>query len=314
MGITGAFADLRDVDLREPAAWEAVTTAATALTPAGHRGDRTVVNDTYSAEIRTLRDRIRSQTDLSIELPPTIAICDRHDYLAMMGGLVGRIAAAPAAGALVRGPQSLIAGGYAGMLGLLSRRVLGQVDPGLFTADGPRGLYIVEPNLRATAARLDAEPAVLRRWILAHELVHVAQFSSAPWLIAHLETRLEAVLSAAAQRELATAAMEELQAVMTVIEGHAEWQMDGLLADDVTALRAAVERRRRQPDPLLRLVGALVGLDQKRAQYVTGRAFFAAVDASQRPVDAARVFGGPEALPSPAELETPQRWIDRMAR
>ena len=313
MGLAGTLTELGRADLREPAGWDAVSTAAAAITPAGGLGDRAAVADTYRTEIGTLRDRIRTQTDLTIELPETIAVCDRHDWLAMMGQLLGRIAGSDAGAALLGGPTPVAAGGYAGMLGLLSRRVLGQVDPGLLAAGGLRGLYIVEPNLQATARRLEAEPAVLRRWILAHELVHVAQFSSAPWLIGLLEQQLAAVLRTAASGRLDAEALAQLQRVMTVIEGHAEWQMDALLDEDVSALRAAIDRRRRAPDPLTRVLGALIGLDQKLTQYVTGRAFFAAVAEGPRAVRPTRVFDEPALLPTESELAAPQRWVARVS-
>lgn len=313
MGLAGTLAELGRADLREPAGWEAVATAAAGVSPAGRLGDRAAIGETYRGEIVTLRDRIRTQTDLTIELPPTIAVCDRHDWLRMLGRLVGRIATSEAGARLVTGPTPLTAAGYAGMLGLLSRRVLGQVDPGLFGADGMRGLYIVEPNLQASARRLGAEPAVLRRWILAHELVHVAQFTRAPWLITQLEAHLEAVLHAAASGRIDQQALGRLQRTMTVIEGHAEWQMDALLTDDVSGLRTAVDRRRRAPDPLTRVLGALIGLDQKRTQYVTGRAFFQAVAESPESVRPTHVFDEPTMLPTAAELETPQRWVARVA-
>jgi uncharacterized protein (DUF2342 family) len=310
MGLVGAAADLRTADLREPSGWDAVVTAAAAVSPAGRLGDRSVIGEVYAAEIATLRDRIRTRTDLAIELPEAIAVCDRHDWLEMMGRLVGRITAGEAGAALVAGPTPIAAGGYAGMLGLLSRRVLGQVDPGLFGGAGLAGLYIVEPNLQMAAQRFDAEPGVLRRWILAHELVHIAQFTSAPWLIDHQEDRLTAVLRGAADGRVDAVALGQLQRLMTVIEGHAEWQMDALLDEDVSALRRAVDRRRRAPDPLTRLLGALVGLDQKLAQYVTGRAFFTAVaESSVRPT---RVFDDPAAVPTTAELTAPDRWVARM--
>jgi len=312
MGLVDAAVGLRTADLREPGGWRAVATAAAEVSPAGRLGDRSAVGEVYAAEIATLRDRIRTRTDLEIELPRMIAVCDRHDWLEMMGQLIGRIAADEAGAALLDGPAPIVAGGYAGVLGLLSRRVLGQVDPGLFGRGGIQGLYIVEPNLQVTAQRLDARPAVLRRWILAHELIHVAQFTSAPWLIDRQEATLRAVLRAAVDGRVDEAALRRLQQMMTVIEGYAEWQMDALLDVDVSTLRTAVDQRRRAPDPLTRLVGAVVGLDRKLAQYVTGRAFFLRV--ADSPVRPTRVFDDPSALPTGAELSAPDRWVARMDR
>ncbi|MCY0610618.1 zinc-dependent metalloprotease, partial [Klebsiella pneumoniae] len=65
--------------------------------------------------------------------------------------------------------------------------------------------------------------------------------------------------------------------------------------------------------PLLqRLVRALLGFDAKLSQYTRGKAFVDHV------VDRAgmklfnTIWSGPETLPLPAEIENPQRWIDRV--
>jgi uncharacterized protein (DUF2342 family) len=55
-----------------------------------------------------------------------------------------------------------------------------------------------------------------------------------------------------------------------------------------------------------------MGLDAKLSQYTRGKAF---VDAVVGRVGMDRfnaVWSGPQALPLPAEIEEPQRWIDRV--
>ena len=57
---------------------------------------------------------------------------------------------------------------------------------------------------------------------------------------------------------------------------------------------------------------ALLGMDAKLAQYTRGKKF---VDAVVEQVGTARfnaVWTGPETLPLPAEIDHPQRWIDRV--
>jgi putative hydrolase len=71
-------------------------------------------------------------------------------------------------------------------------------------------------------------------------------------------------------------------------------------------------RRQRKQPPLQRLVRAVLGVDAKLSQYTRGRAF---VDHVVDRVGMARfntVWTGPETLPRPDEIESPQRWIDRV--
>jgi putative hydrolase len=72
------------------------------------------------------------------------------------------------------------------------------------------------------------------------------------------------------------------------------------------------ERRQRKLPPLQRLLRALLGLDAKLSQYTRGKAF---VDHVVGRVGMGRfntVWSGPDTLPLPAEIEDPQRWIDRV--
>jgi putative hydrolase len=72
------------------------------------------------------------------------------------------------------------------------------------------------------------------------------------------------------------------------------------------------ERRQRKQPPLQRLLRALLGLDAKLSQYTRGKAF---VDHVVDRVGMERfntVWSGPDTLPLPAEIEDPQRWIDRV--
>ena len=60
------------------------------------------------------------------------------------------------------------------------------------------------------------------------------------------------------------------------------------------------------------LLPALLGVDAKLNQYTRGKAF---VDHVVSRVGMARfnaVWSGPDTLPQPAEIEDPQRWIDRI--
>lgn len=73
------------------------------------------------------------------------------------------------------------------LLGYMGRRVLGQYEVALTTAEPPPArLLLVGPNLRETAERLDAPLEHLLAWVMVHEVTHAVQFSSTPWLRTHL--------------------------------------------------------------------------------------------------------------------------------
>jgi len=110
--------------------------------------------------------------------------------------------------------------------------------------------------------------------------------------------------------------VERMQATMSLIEGHAEHTMDGVGAEvlpSLPRLRAAMTRRRAQRGLPWRVLEKLLGLELKLRQYETGRRFCDAVVEAGGPEALARVWSGPEALPSTQELEQPALWTARMA-
>ena len=81
----------------------------------------------------------------------------------------------------------------AGVLALLSGKVLGQFDP--FSTPGPRGrLLLVAPNILTVEREMDADPDDFRLWVALHEQTHALQFAAAPWLARHLRERAERLL------------------------------------------------------------------------------------------------------------------------
>jgi uncharacterized protein (DUF2342 family) len=113
--------------------------------------------------------------------------------------------------------------------------------------------------------------------------------------------------------------VERMQATMSLIEGHAEHTMDAVGAEvlpSLPRLRAALNRRRDRskigPRGLpWRVLERLLGLELKLKQYEVGKRFCDAVVQAEGPPALARVWSGPEQLPSTAELETPRLWLER---
>jgi len=112
------------------------------------------------------------------------------------------------------------------------------------------------------------------------------------------------------------ALVERMQATMSLIEGHAEHTMDAIGAEvlpSLPKLRAAMTRRRETRGLPWRVLERLLGLEMKLRQYEVGRRFCDAVVQQGGPQALARVWEGPEQLPSNEELKAPASWLRRTA-
>jgi coenzyme F420 biosynthesis associated uncharacterized protein len=283
-----------------------------------------------------------------------VAIVDRADWIgANVAGLrvmsrpllrkledkqTGRLAGA--AGRRVSGVQ------VGGLLAYLSSKVLGQYEvfgDGYPEATSGR-LLLVAPNIADVERRLDVSPVDFRMWVCLHEQTHRVQFTAVPWLRDHLErelatfaevtdldpTALAARMRAAAgtlrRREGASIlellqtpeqriVLDRLQALMTLLEGHADQVMDAVgpsVVPSVKAIRDRFERRRDGGSPLDRVVRRLLGLDMKMQQYRQGGAFVRAVVERVGVGGFNTVWESPQTLPTRAELAAPEAWLTRV--
>ncbi len=236
------------------------------------------------------------------------------------------------------------------LLGYLAQRVLGQyelvlIDEGAEQAP-PRLLFVL-PNLGSAVRNFGADEREFMTWVTLHEVTHAVQFAGVPWLHGHLAGLLRELLGSAETR-IATPGRARLpdlaalrrfgsrvrqgdmvsivlspneretigrvQAVMAVIEGHAEHVMDAVapeLLPSLPRLRETLDARRRQQSRLGRLVAKLLGLDMKMRQYQQGKVFCDAVVRQGGSDALARVFSEPSALPSLAEITDPSAWLVR---
>ena len=87
------------------------------------------------------------------------------------------------------------------LLGFMGRRVLGQYDLALLSAEAAPGrLLFVEENIRETARALGVPLGPFRTWIALHETTHAFEFEAHPWLRPYLASRLERQLSLFGER------------------------------------------------------------------------------------------------------------------
>lgn len=255
-------------------------------------------------------------------------------------------------GGLAGGVAGTVAGAEVGALtGLLAQRVMGQVDPGMLREDDHDvRMVLVAPNLAEGAAAMELDHADFVRWVTVHELTHAVQFTAVPWLkpelerlirelMGSLDVRLDVkallrlprpadlasliafvrsgdLLSAVAGEE-GRKRLDHMQALMGLVEGHAEHVMDavgGELVGDLDALRGAMdERRATRTSAVQAILGRVLGLEAKLRQYADGKAFCdAVVDGGGRRA-LRRAFDGPDVAPTLAELGDPAAWLARTA-
>lgn len=269
--------------------------------------------------------------------------------LATFQGLIGRLEAELSDRTAPRGAGASLArivnrnvGNFqlGWLLAFLASRVLGQYDISLLATTSPtRGrLYFVEANVAATARNLGVDRDTFRTFIAIHEVTHAYEFEAHPWLRAHFASLVEDMLHrlaadsgglwsrlvdarrgrghwmerlmSAEQRE----AFARTQALMSLLEGasnHVMHAVGARILPGFDELHARFEGRHRRRGPLEQSVYRLTGLDLKLEQYAEGERFVAAVVDRGGPAAFARVWRGPEWLPTLDEIRAPELWLAR---
>ncbi|KFK85579.1 hypothetical protein IX27_31840 [Streptomyces sp. JS01] len=224
------------------------------------------------------------------------------------------------------------------------------------SANGGGRLLLVAPNIVHVERELDVDPHDFRLWVALHEETHRTQFTGVPWLRDHLQgeiqtfldetdvdptTFLERLREAAqslsggrpegeqgesdtrslvdivqtpAQREV----LGRLTAVMSLLEGHADYVMDGVGPDvvgSVSEIREKFQQRRAQGAGRLdQALRKLLGLDAKLRQYKDGEKFVRSVVDEVGMDGFNRVWTSPNTLPTKAEIAKPADWVARVHR
>ncbi|MGY0017720.1 zinc-dependent metalloprotease [Streptomyces sp. cg35] len=219
--------------------------------------------------------------------------------------------------------------------------------------DGGGRLLLVAPNIVHVERELDVDPHDFRLWVCLHEETHRTQFTAVPWLRDHLEgeiqsflgetevdptTFLERIREAAqslaggrpegeeddggrslvelvqspAQREI----LARLTAVMSLLEGHADYVMDGVgpaVVPTVGEIREKFQQRRQKGASRLDMaLRKLLGLDAKLRQYRDGERFVRAVVEEVGMDGFNRIWTSPNTLPTKAEIAKPADWVARV--
>ncbi|MFE5238587.1 MULTISPECIES: zinc-dependent metalloprotease [unclassified Streptomyces] len=122
------------------------------------------------------------------------------------------------------------------------------------------------------------------------------------------------IVQTPAQREI----LGRLTAVMSLLEGHADFVMDGVGPDvvaSVAEIREKFQQRRARGASRLDLaLRKLLGLDAKLRQYRDGEKFVRAVVGEVGMDGFNRVWTSPNTLPTKAEIASPEDWVARVHR
>ena len=255
--------------------------------------------------------------------------------------------AAPMAGFLRQLSPMLLGAQVGQVLGMLAQRVLGQYDIAV-PRSGPGQLLFVVPNLATFERDWSLDPREFRTFVALHEVTHRFEFAQA-WVRDHFQALLDDYLSTltldieamqsrfasidpADPEALARLGDEDdgglfwadlddeqrlklgrIQAFMAAAEGYGDHVMQALGSEVLGTYPMIAEAMKRyregeHGDPVFE---RLLGVDMKREQYRTGRAFCEVVVEQTDEATLARMWETPESMPSLPELDEPRLWLAR---
>jgi coenzyme F420 biosynthesis associated uncharacterized protein len=234
------------------------------------------------------------------------------------------------------------------VLGLLSRRVLGQYELVLPRTDGSDGdtVMFVGANILAMERQHEFRPQEFRFWVALHEATHRLQFLGVPWMKEYFlglvnelvaasvpekgtlsrvtgdlvtaarsgeplmdETGLFGVFATSTQRDV----IDRVQALMSLLEGHGHVVMDRVGARElVTQERMSQVLKARRQDPRTAMFMRLVGLEMKMRQYDDGARFIAGVERHADWAALNKAWDSPANLPTLDEIKNPVLWLERV--
>ncbi|MGH9282710.1 MAG: zinc-dependent metalloprotease, partial [Acidimicrobiales bacterium] len=234
------------------------------------------------------------------------------------------------------------------MVGHLARRALGQYE--LPVPRPPSDELVVVPtNLLELATDWSIPPDDARLWLCLSEVTHHAVLGR-PHVRARLEgllrdyvggfrpdpssledrftaidptdpTSFQAVMGdpsellGAMETPAQKQTLARIEALVAAVEGYTDHVLDLVGARLVTGYPALVEalrRRRAERGEGERFVARLFGLDVNPAQYERGRSFVRGVVERAGEAGLARLWSSAKELPTPAEVDAPGLWLERI--
>ncbi len=217
------------------------------------------------------------------------------------------------------------------------------------SADDGAALYFVGVNMVETERRFGFVPEEFALWVALHEVTHRFQFEGVEWLrprfleLVHsymdsveMDAKGLARKFGGAVRKLTSRTvppeekspmylfadeeqrrvLDQIQALMTVVEGHGNYVMDTIGARVIPSfrqMRHVFQRRREQQSRFQRIVAHAIGLEMKLRQYELGQQFCEGVAGREGPAALEALWSSPESFPTMAELRAPETWLNRVA-
>jgi len=299
---------------------------------------------------------VEEETNLRGPGSPEVAVVSRTDWVESNIAVFSRLLA-PAEEAMAAkssGIGSAIGGNViavelGALLGLLSRRVLGQYEMVLPSGDDESGdvVYFVGANVLWMERQYEFRPSEFRFWVALHECTHRLQFVGVPWMrdyflglvhelvanaipepgrLAKAATELrqaaaagepligEAGLMGMFASEEQRASIDKVQALMSLLEGHGHVIMDRIGARQLpNQARMSAALRQRRKDPRTAAFFRLAGLEMKMRQYELGEKFVLAIEREAGFSSLDRAWESPEKLPTLEEINDPIQWLQRTA-
>jgi coenzyme F420 biosynthesis associated uncharacterized protein len=298
---------------------------------------------------------VTEYTGLKPLAPAPVRVVDRRDWATVnieglrqvITPLAERLTGGKEPGPVATAVGSRLTGVQAGtVLAYLSGKVLGQYE--VFSVD-PGQLLLVAPNIVEAERKLGADPRDFRLWVCLHEVTHRTQFTAVPWLRGHFLGEVQAFVDASqldrdqlidrlrhgvaaladavrnpdsrasvldlVQTPAQRAVLDRLTALMTLLEGHAEFVMDGVgpsVVPSVEEIRAKFNRRREAASPIERVIRKLLGIEVKLRQYAEGRKFVHGAVERVGMAGFNLVWQSPLTLPRLSELTDPDAWVSRV--
>jgi coenzyme F420 biosynthesis associated uncharacterized protein len=288
-----------------------------------------------------------------VEVPP-VRVVDRKDWAAVnIDGLkqviiplVNRLSGDRQPGALADAIGSRVTAVQAGtVLAYMSGKVLGQYE--VFSGE-PGQLLLNAPNIVEVERKIGADTRDFRLWVCLHEVTHRTQFTAVPWMRGYFLGEVQAFTDASqsgehilerlrrgvaslsdvirdpesrssmldlVQTPAQKAVLDRLTALMTLLEGHAEFVMDGVgpeVIPSVEAIRAKFNQRRESGNPMEKAIRRLLGIEVKMRQYAEGRKFVHGVVERVGMEGFNKIFSSPITLPRLEELGDPAAWVARV--
>lgn len=309
-----------------------------------------------SASVSSITDEVDplviEETGFQVTTPSKAEVLSRTQWAAsnvdsmvvlmepMLQNAERRLNRTPVSGLMRFAYRPMIGAQLGGVLGFLSRRVLGQYDLIGATDDV---VWVVGANLIGMERKLGLVPEDFRKWVLIHELTHRAQFTGNPWMRDHFLDSVSEMLGAINidarnfVRELRGAATERdepfalrvlnddqklrfknIQAFMSLLEGHANYVM-ATIGERVIPTKDRITQTFKPGGsslplgPLTKFIDRLLGMEMKRKQYTEGQRFLEVLAAKAGPEAVSECFRSKESLPSLDEIRDPDSWLSRHA-